>query len=98
MKKDEFIGYLTALQDLAETHFTEDEIPELIGQILDKAKKLELTNYTYPWYPYSYPKWPNDIWITYDIGTKVPDFNTTVCDQTSWSIKTNETGDFTVVK
>ena len=100
MKKDEFIGYLTALKDLSETHFREDEIPELIGQILDKAKELELTNYTYPTYP-TYPNWyfiepsPTQCKSSLDNGV-----NFTYNDNISsdFSIKCDTAPNFTVVK
>ena len=104
MKKDEFIGYLTALKDISETHFTEDEIPELIGQILDKAKELELTNYTYPTYP-TYPTWyfiepsPTQTWSTCKFSLD-NDANFTYNDNISsdFSIKCDIAPNFTVVK
>lgn len=101
MNKAEFIGYLTALEDMVDN---KAEL-KLIQKIKKRAESLDLS-YTYPYYPY----YPN-IWYgatktgiskgTYEItpnSTVTTGQPVTLTNANSWSVNTLPNGDFEIKK
>ena len=102
MNKAEFIGYLTALQDMVDT----DREYDLIAKIINRAKTLEESVVSYPYWP-TYP----NIWCStanpYNSGFDIPEEFTyndikikkdLLVGPNDWEVKCDNPPNFTVVK
>jgi len=85
MTKDEFMGYLYALEDMVDTVDEQD----IITMIIERAKEIEVTPITT-----TYP------WITYTTPTTCDTTNIKWSSPTDWSVTTKKDNptNFTVVK
>lgn len=98
MTKEEFIGYLAALEDMVD----DKAQLKLIKKIKARAETINVYAYTYRNYPY----YPN-IWYgassTGDLGnitltSKDSAGNVTLPASTGWSVSTLPNGDFEIKK
>lgn len=91
MNKERFLGYLEALQDIADNEniFTVEDIPNILGDIIEKAEQLELTNQP-NWYPWI--TWTNDSKIT-TVSSKT---NIPISNNEDWKVTHLPNGDFKI--
>lgn len=99
MKKEEFIGYLRALEDMVDT---KDE-RKLIKKIIARAQDIDVypyyyKNWTYPYGPYWYGTSTNavsSVTLT-DSNLDSERGTVTLKNPTDWSVNTLDNGDFEI--
>lgn len=99
MKKEEFIGYLRALEDMVDT---KDE-RKLIKKIIARAQDIDVypyyyKNWNYPWGPYWYTTTTNANSALLADGQTISSDKITLTGSSDWSVNTLPNGDFEIKK
>ena len=100
MTKEEFIGYLTALEDMVDT---KDE-RKLIKKIKERAQTINVypyyyKNWTYPYGPYWYGTTTNaNSSALLADGQTISVDKVTLTEPSEWSVNTLSNGDFEIKK
>lgn len=97
MKKEEFIGYLRALEDMVDT---KDE-RKLIKKIIARAQDIDVypyyyKNWSYPWGPYWYGTSANGVSSVTLTDSNLDNGTVTLKNPTDWSVNTLDNGDFEI--
>lgn len=84
MNKDEFVGYLLALKEMAEEE--NFEVDYVLDKVIEKAREMQLYNVNTPYIPWNEPWKPYVTWTANAITDFADDVSAKIPKPNDWSV------------